>query len=247
MTDLPPSAAPPPPPPAPPDLNERLADLGIELDPGDEARLGAYLARLRAGNEKCNLTRIIDDAGMWERHIIDSLSLLPIIVATGAERVVDVGSGGGLPGIPLAIACPALEVTLLEATGKKATFLEEMVRDFELEHVRVKNARAEDYGGHGAPGRGRYDIVTARAVGRLPVLLELTVPLARVGGFVLAIKGAQATTEVMEAHEALKQLRAEVIDTHRTETGTIVVIEKLRPTPAAFPRRAGEPKRAPLG
>ncbi len=187
-----------------------------------------------------------DHESAWLRHIGDSLTLLPLIASAEASRVIDIGSGGGLPALPLAITMPNVAFTLVESTGKKANFLQATAAALELGNVTVINGRAEEIGQDRMHHREQYDIVTARAVGKLNVLLELTVPLARVGGHVLAIKGERAPEEISEAKPALHALHCQVIDTLRTETGTIVMIEKLRRTPKLYPRRPGEPKRAPL-
>ena len=162
--------------------------------------------------------------------------------------MIDVGSGGGLPGVPLAIALPEVDFTLLEATGKKADFLRDVAGHLELANVEVVNDRAETIGHDREDHREQYDLVVARAVGRLVVLVELAVPLARVGGHVAAIKGAKASQRrSRRPREALHLLHSEVVETARTPTGTIVLIEKLRRTAKLYPRRPGEPKRAPLG
>lgn len=230
----------------PPSVEAALAAMGVELDPGDAGRLRAYLEALREANARFNLTAITDPALMWERHVQDSLTLVPFLASAEAREVIDVGSGGGLPGIPLAIAMPSVRMTLLEATGKKAAFLGEAAASLGLANVRVLNARAESAGQDHHLHRGRYDAVVARAVARLATLAELTVPFAREGGAVLLVKGAQAADEVAEAKQALYRLHAQVAGLHRTATGTVVVIEKVRPTPRAYPRLPGEPKRRPL-
>lgn len=227
---------------------------GLVFEPGDLERLGRYLAFLRDANARFNLTAIDEPAEMWIRHVADSLSLMPAIAtmletpgASARRRLIDVGSGGGVPGIPLAIACPDIDVVLLEATGKKARFLREVVAALRLENVEILEARAEDAGRDRERHREGYDLVTSRAVGPLKVLLELTLPFARVGGLVLAIKGERAEAEIVEAKAALHLLHARSLETTRTPTGTTVAIEKVRATPKLYPRRAGEPKRAPLG
>ncbi|MHC5002955.1 MAG: 16S rRNA (guanine(527)-N(7))-methyltransferase RsmG [Planctomycetota bacterium] len=232
--------------PPPPRFVEAAGEMGIEFDGGDLERLGRYLALLLARTREMNLTSITDPDEAWERHVLDALTLMPLLAGAGAGRVIDVGSGGGVPGVPLAVAMPGMAVTLLEATGKKARFLEEVVAALGLSNVVVVNDRAETIGHDRERHREQYDVVVARAVGRLPVLLELTVPLARVGGLVLAIKGARADEEIADARGALHALHAAVIDTVRTSTGTVVVIEKRRRTPRSYPRRPGEPKRRPL-
>jgi 16S rRNA (guanine527-N7)-methyltransferase len=213
--------------------------------PEQTARLEQYLALLLEQNRAFNLTAITDPGEAWTRHVLDSLTLLPELesVASG-ERVVDVGSGGGLPAIPLAIARPELSFTLLEATAKKARFLAECAHTLGLGNVQVANERAETFAR--GPEREKFAVATSRACARLPVLLELCLPLVRVGGLKLAIKGEQAELEVAEARRALNLLHAEVVSTRRTETGVVVRFKKNALTSPKYPRRPGEPKRAPL-
>lgn len=228
-----------------PEIIERARAHGVDLQGELGQKLGRYLGRLIAKNQEFNLTAIDEVDEAWERHILDSLSLVPELKdLPPGSRVVDVGSGGGLPALPLAITLPSLDFTLLEATGKKAQFLAETAALLKLEHVHVVTDRAETFG-H-TPERQRFDIATARAVSRLPVLLELTLPLVRVGGRLLAIKGEQAALEVEEAKTALTILKAQVKNVRRTETGTVLEIEKVGSTPSKYPRRPGEPKRNPL-
>ena len=162
-----------------------------------------------------------------------------------------------MPAIPLAIVCPHLRFTLLEATGKKADFLRRAISSLGLANADVVQERAERAGqdrGQRAPDGGReggmrerFDAVTARAVGRLAVVAELTAPFARTGGLVLLVKGQRADEELAEGGAALRMLGADHAGTVDTPTGRIVVLEKVRSTPRDYPRREGEPKRAPLG
>lgn len=229
------------------------AAQGIVFDEGDLERLGRYLALLLEANKSFNLTRVDTPEEAWRKHIFDSLTLLPLLAECPAgARLADVGSGGGLPGVPLAICMPGLRVSLIEATGKKAEFLRIAVREIGLANVEIVNDRAETVG-QDAAHRACYDAVVARAVGRLSVIAELTVPLARdpdadgEPGRVILIKGAQASVEVDEGKAALHLLHAATAGIVETPTGRLVVLEKLRPTPRAYPRKSGEPKRAPLG
>ncbi len=226
---------------------DACADYGIEFEPGELDALARYLALLLDANQRFNLTTITDPAQAWMRHIFDSLTLLPLVIQTRATTLIDIGSGGGAPGVPLAIVLPAVEITLLEATAKKARFLEAAARELALANVRVVSDRAETVGQDAEAFREHFDVVSNRAVGPLNVVLELAMPLVRVGGLVLAIKGAKAQQELDQAGEALNRLHGKVVAMHRTRTGTIVVIEKLRPTPKRYPRAPGEPRRAPLG
>lgn len=231
----------------PPDsFLESAEHMGIAFDGDDLDRLGHWLELLMAGNERMNLTRILHPEDAWHRHVLDSLSLLPMVLSAEATSLIDIGSGGGAPGTPLAIVCPELRVGLVETTGKKARFLEETAQTLGLDNIEVFNDRAERLAALGEPQREAWDMVTARAVGRLPVLLELTIPFAKVGGHVLAIKGDQAAAEIEESRAALHRLHSSVVETVRTTTGTVIVIEKPRPTPKLYPRAAGEPARNPL-
>jgi len=232
-------------------------ELGVAFDPGDVERLGLYLADLMAANEAMNLTAIRDAGEAWSRHILDSLTLVGALAdLPDGAMVIDVGTGGGLPGVPLAVCMPSLQFTLLEATAKKVDFLRRVVAHLGLKNVRVVEARAEvaahDRGaktGTGRQGghREAYDAAVARAVGRLATLSELVIPFVKVNGRALLIKGEQADIEVEEAGEALRMLNAVHVTTMPTPTGRVVVLEKRVATPRLYPRRDGEPKRSPLG
>lgn len=234
-----------------PDLLAGLASRGIELDAHDVARLGGFLDLLEAANARFNLTAIRDRGQAWERHIGDSLTLLPFLwsaqPAGDRLRVADVGTGGGMPGLVLAIVMPDAEFTLIESVGKKASFLGDSARTLGLGNVRVDTRRAEEIGQDHKGARESFDVVTSRAVARLPTLLELCLPLVRQGGTMLTIKGEQAPAEVAESSRALGELRGAVVDQVRTPTGTIVVIEKTGRTPRTWPRAVGEPGRRPIG
>ena len=242
-------------PPAVPDAFLRACEeFGLAFEPGEVDRLAQFLGFLLEVNKSMNLTAIRDVDDAWIRHIFDALTLLPLLAELpDGATVADIGSGGGVPARPLAIVLPGLRFTLVEATGKKADFLSAAIAFLGLSNVTVVKDRAEvvgqDFRGH----REAFDAVTARAVGRLPMLLELTVPLAKAperetpGGQVLLVKGQQAAEEVAEAKQALHMLHCAHAGTVETPTGRLVVIEKLRKTPRTYPRPVGEPKRAPLG
>jgi 16S rRNA (guanine527-N7)-methyltransferase len=243
--------------PAPERFISECAAAGIEFAPGEVDTLARYVGMFLGFNEITNLTSVTDPNEVWRRHIFDSLTLMPVLseLQEGA-LVIDVGSGGGLPGLPLAIVSPQLRFTLLEATGKKAAFLREAVRLLGLKNCEVLQERAEraahDRGiksGSGRSGgrRESYDLVVARAVGRLNTLAELTVPFAKIGGRCALIKGEQAQEEIAESQFAMQQLNAVYVTTLETPTGRVVVLEKNSATPRVYPRADGEPKRAPLG
>ena len=231
----------------PENFNLLIADLGIEFDEGDLQQLANYLDLLLETNKQFNLTGIKEPEEAWTKHILDSLSLIPTLVKEGVQHVVDVGSGGGLPGIPLAITLPDVTFTLVETTRKKALFLSDAVEQLGLDNVTVIAERAENLSTKDGGFRGIADAVIARAVGPLNVLLELTIPFAKIDGVVLAIKGERAPIEVEDARKALHVLKAEVESSVRTTTGTVLTIRKKDATPKKYPRLAGEPKRMPIG
>lgn len=242
----------------PPEFSAQAEALGITFDPGDVERLGTYLALLLEANKTHNLTAITDEKEAWTRHILDALTLVPFVAellahagdspapAPRPPRVIDIGSGGGVPGIPLAIVLPDVQFTLLEATGKKVEFLRHAAAELKLSNVTVLADRAERIGQDHKTHRGMYDMAIARALGHLSIVAELAIPLVRVQGLVLAVKGQKAEQEIAESAYALELLKAHHELTHPTPTGRIVVLRKDAGTPRPFPRHDGEPKRKPL-
>ena len=226
---------------------ETLAAQHIELEPGELEKLEAHLEALLEANERFNLTAVRDPAEAWVRHVADSLSLVPFVVESGAKSIVDLGSGGGFPGIPLAIAMPEVQVLLVDSVGKKVRYLEEVVQRLGLPNVTVRQTRAEELADWKGGLRESFDAVVCRAVGGLATLVELALPLVKIDGLLLAIKGEKAPEEIEEAARALKELQGEVAATQRTPTGTIVAVRKLAKTVRLYPRDQGLPARKPLG
>lgn len=236
---------------------QRCNDAGIVFDDGDVEKLGMYLAILMYTNTRMNLTAIREETEAWDKHIFDALTLVPLMAELeGDASVVDIGSGGGLPGIPLAIVMPKVWFTLVDATKKKIDYLDQVIDTLGLKNVRAINARAEQLGvdrgertpdGRKGAHREHYDVALARGVGQIAMLAELTVPLIKIGGLVLMTKGQRAEEELETAKAALHLLHTNHAGTIETATGRIVVLEKQRKTPRDYPRRDGEPKRSPLG
>jgi len=211
---------------APAGFISQLNEHGIRVDESVIAKIGDYLARLLAMNAQMNLTAIDTPEAAWEKHAFDALTLVPLLenVAAGS-RLADIGSGGGLPGIPLAIARSDLHVTLVESIQKKAAFLSAVSSVLGLANVQVNAERAEKLAA--GPLRGSFDIVTARAVARLSELVPLTAPLVKPGGRLLLIKGQKANDELNDARRVLVKNKTRHVQTIGTPTGRIVVLEKL--------------------
>jgi 16S rRNA (guanine527-N7)-methyltransferase len=225
--------------------------LRIELTAAQAARLDAFADLILAGNARAGLMSAgttLDD--IRRRHFPESLNAIATLESErlALSPAIDIGSGGGLPGIPLAIARPTVQLTLLESTAKKARFLERAVADLGLANVTVAQARAEEAGRDPAR-RAAYRLAMVRAVAPLPVLLELALPLLAVGGVLAAIKGSRHPEEITASVSALDELGGSVTGTFDLGTpggARLVLVRKDRETPDRYPRRTGIPAKRPL-
>jgi 16S rRNA (guanine527-N7)-methyltransferase len=248
-------------------LKARAADLGLNLGLRHLELFDVYYRELAVWNQRLNLTAITGYEDVQIKHFLDSLSCLLALTPGGPTAIpstvpvqrtsqplwfLDVGSGAGLPGLPIKIMLPDIRMTLVETTGKKVTFLRHIVKTLELEGVQVLNARAEDVG-RLPEHRERYDVVLARAVAHLSVLSEYCLPFARVGGRVVAPKGPDAPDEAKTARIAIEMLGGSLVEVKPvTLPGLdskrhLIVVDKVAKTPDAYPRRAGIPSKRPLG
>ena len=241
------ASAPADPLPAPPEFLAQAAELGIAFEAGEVEKLGRFLALLLHANTRMNLTAIKEPGEAWQRHILDALTLLaPLAELPEGASVIDIGTGGGVPGVPLAIVRPDMRFTLLDATAKKTAFVRAAMDMLGVEHGSVVTARAEQ-AARDPQHRDTYDAAIARAVGPMATIAELATPFVKPGGVALLIKGEKAGEELIAAKAALHMLLSAHAGTLDTPTGRIVVLEKMRPTPKAYPRGNGDPKRKPLG
>ncbi|MGK9253152.1 16S rRNA (guanine(527)-N(7))-methyltransferase RsmG [Paenibacillus humicus] len=232
-------------------FHELLAARGIELAPHQLNQFERYFELLVEWNERMNLTGITERDAVFEKHFYDSLSLAFYMDLSKARNLADIGSGAGFPSIPLKIAFPHLQITIVDSLNKRISFLQHVCDALGLENVQCVHGRAEDVGRIPAH-RDQYEVVTARAVARLAGLGELCLPFAAKDGVFAAMKGANPQEELDEAAYALKELRAKA---ERVETlklpfeqseRAIVFIRKTDRTPAAYPRKAGIPLKQPL-
>ena len=226
-------------------LDALLPELGLALPEGARDTLCAFGEAVIAQNEVMNLTAITDPAQVAKLHLLDSLTVLTAADLKG-KRLIDVGCGAGFPGVPLAIACPEAEVTLLDSLGKRVRWLEATLPTLGVA-ARCITARAEEAV---ADHRESFDYATSRAVARLNILLELTAPYVKVGGAVIAMKGAAAQEELAECAGAIRKLGLKLEDVkHFSIDGAdhaLIVLRKVAHTPAAYPRRYAKIKQTPL-
>lgn len=229
-------------------LKEAIAPLGLTLTDGQYAAFDTYYEMLVDWNERMNLTAITDPVEVAQKHFADSLLPLAYEMLPERARCIDVGTGAGFPGIPLLIARPDLSMTLLDSLAKRLKFLDAVLSELKLK-ARTVHARAED-GGRLSDLRAGFDAVLSRAVAPAPVLLELTIPFAKVGGASVCFKGPSLTEELQSAKRALTLLNARVdrVETVLLPWGErrIARIEKTQKTPPAYPRKAGTPSKQPL-
>ena len=222
-----------------------LPALGLELSEDQAKQLCAFGEAVVKQNEVMNLTAITEPTQVAKLHLLDSLSVLKTADLRG-KRVIDVGCGAGFPGVPVKIACPEAQLTLLDSLGKRMTWLEQILPQLGVE-ARCVTARAEEFA---AKERECYDFATSRAVARLNILLELTAPFVKVGGAVLAMKGSAAREELAEAKNAITKLglKLETVSDFPVDgtSHSVIVLRKIKPTPPQYPRRYAKIKQAPL-
>ena len=226
-------------------LLQGLPELKLALSEEQVDTLCAFGAAVVRQNQVMNLTAITEPVQVAKLHLLDSLSVLSALDLRG-KKLIDVGCGAGFPGVPLAIACPEAQVTLLDSLGKRITWLKEILPQLGIQAECV-TARAEEAV---ASCRESYDIATSRAVARLNILLELLAPYVKVGGAVAALKGSAAKEELGECGDAMKKLglRQEAFLEFPVDGAShaLIVLRKVVPTPKAYPRRYAKIKQSPL-
>ena len=231
---------------------EKLKGLGLPDEDARAKKLLDYMDLILEANEKVNLTAITDRQEFVNKHIIDSLAAAGLGEFDEAGTVIDVGTGGGFPGIPLAVYAPDKNFTLLDSLNKRLKIIDELAGSLDISNITLVHGRAEDIA-KTKEHREKYDLCVSRAVSNLATLSEYCLPFIKVGGYLLAYKGPGAEQEAEDAAKALKILGGRLVDIRETtmeEYGLdhrILVIEKVRNTPKTYPRKAGTPLKDPLG
>ena len=232
-------------------LQLAACDYGIQLTDRQLDDLNVYYQLLIEWNEKINLTAITDPQEVAVKHMIDSLSCYEQQYFPSDCHVIDVGTGAGFPGLPLKIYRPDIHLTLFDSLKKRLTFLQQVVSDLKLSEINLIHARAEE-GSRKRELREQYDVVLSRAVARLNVLSELCLPFVKVGGYFIALKGAQYESERAEAEQAVAILGGKIVAVKPVklpgldDKRAIIYIRKEHHTPTTYPRKAGIPEKKPL-
>lgn len=228
-----------------------LADLGFPLTDRQKEQYERYFELLIEWNEKINLTAITDKDEVYLKHFYDSVApILQGLIENQPIRLLDIGAGAGFPSLPMKILFPELDVTIIDSLNKRINFLHLLAEELGLSGVHFYHGRAEDFAQDKA-FRAQFDLVTARAVARMQVLSELTIPYLKVGGRLLALKASNAPEELEEAKNALNILFSKVENNLQYELPNgdpryITVVEKKKETPNKYPRKAGMPNKRPL-
>ena len=239
-------------------LREQAAAMGVSVTPDTAEKFDLYAARLVETNRRVNLTAITDPEGILVKHFLDSLTLAPLLAerSAAALSLIDVGTGAGFPGVPLALVCPGRKLTLLDALQKRLTFLEGLCRELAVPAALI-HARAEEAGRRPAL-RDQFDVATARAVAGLPVLCEYLLPLVKPGGRMVAMTGPDGESELVAAAGAISVLSGRPEPVRRLSLPPaplpgedrvdrlLLIVDKTAPTPAAYPRPPAKIAKKPL-
>jgi 16S rRNA (guanine527-N7)-methyltransferase len=232
-------------------LEKACTSVGVEFNEDKYEKFMTYMSLLKEWNEKINLTAITEDDQIVKKHFVDSIKAFNSQLFKSASSVIDVGTGAGFPGIPIAIIRDELSVTLLDSLNKRVSFLNEVVQQLHLSNVKTIHSRAED-GARNKDLREKFDIATSRAVANMCVLSELCIPYVKVDGHFIALKGPSIEDELNESKNAVATLGGklvEVIQVSIEDTDlkhNLVVVKKCKETPKTYPRKAGSISKKPI-
>ena len=232
-------------------MKEASLEVGIDLTENQYNQFIEYMKLLQEWNEKINLTAITEDEEVIKKHFIDCIKAFKSDAVKSAKTVIDVGTGAGFPGLPIAIMNPNINVTLLDSLNKRINFLNTVVDELKLENINCIHGRAEEFA-RMKQKRESYDVATSRAVANLNVLVEYLLPFVKIGGSCICMKGPNIEDEIENSKNAIKILggkieKVEEFNLPNTDIRrTIILIRKEKATPKVYPRKAGTPSKSPL-
>lgn len=232
-------------------LLDGIVDLNMELSQEQQNQFIKYKRLLKEWNEKINITAITDDVEIDIKHFLDSLTPIATKLFDGRKKIIDIGTGGGFPGLPLKIFNKELQVTLLDSLNKRVTFLNEVIKELGLNNIEAIHGRAEELG-RTEIYREQYDICVSRAVASLNTLSEYCMPFVKVGGYFISMKGEDVENELKESEKGIETLGGRIIKKQLVKVPksdiihSLIIIEKIKETPTKYPRGGGKPKKNPL-
>ncbi|MTI66320.1 MAG: 16S rRNA (guanine(527)-N(7))-methyltransferase RsmG [Firmicutes bacterium] len=228
-----------------------IKEINIDVNNSKLEKFKTYKQLLKEWNKKINITAIKDDDEIDLKHFLDSLTIFKTDLIKDNKKIIDIGTGGGFPGVPIKIINDSTEVLLLDSLKKRIKYLDTVIEELKLDNINTVHGRAEEYAKK-PEHREKYDIAVSRAVASLNILSEYCLPFVKVGGYFIAMKGPDLKDEINEAKKALETLGGEVDKNIKVKlpnsdiTHNLLIIKKITKTPTKYPRKPGKPKKRPL-
>lgn len=231
-------------------FEEILKEYNIDINPEQINQFEIYKKLLLEWNEKINITRITEAQEIYIKHFLDSLTLTNTGLIKEGKSLIDIGTGGGFPGLPLKIMYPGLKISLMDSLNKRIIFLQEVIKELNLKNIEAVHGRAEEYG-RKEDYREKFDLVTNRALANMSSLAEYSLPFVKKSGYFIAMKGSEYKEEVKEAKNAIDILGGKIVDIKEIRLPgeilhSLIIVEKIRETPKKYPRAGGKPRTQPL-
>lgn len=231
-------------------FEEILKEYNIDINPEQINQFEIYKKLLLEWNEKINITRITEGQEIYIKHFLDSLTLINTGLIKEGKSLIDIGTGGGFPGLPLKIMYPGLKISLMDSLNKRIIFLQEVIKELNLKNIEAVHGRAEEYG-RKEDYREKFDLVTNRALANMSSLAEYSLSFVKKSGYFIAMKGSEYKEEVKEAKNAIDILGGKIVDIKEIKLPgeilhSLIIVEKIRETPKKYPRAGGKPRTQPL-